>query len=91
MFTKSKIAVVTLVTGLTFASSAQANEVSLEQLVSAMMTQAINTTQQELRYNIEEAVLTATNMLSLNEEKTYVAKVTITDLDSAEQPKDKAE
>ena len=91
MFTKSKIAVVTLVAGLTFASSAQANEVSLEQLVSAMMTQAINTTQQELRYKLEEAVLTATNALSLNEEKTYFAKVTITDLESAEQPKDKAE
>ena len=56
-----------------------------------MMTQAINTTQQELRYKLEEAVLTATNALSLNEEKTYFAKVTITDLESAEQPKDKAE
>ena len=91
MFTKSKIAVVTLIAGLSFAGTVDANEVSLEQFVSALMTQAINTTQQELRYNIEEAVLTATNALSLNEQKTYFAKVTITDLESAEQPKDKAE
>ena len=91
MFTQSKIAAATLITGLTFAGNAQASEVTLEQLVSAMMTQALSTTRQELRYNIEEAVLTATNALSLDEQKTYFAKVTISDLETVVPPKNKAE
>ncbi|MFT4937843.1 MAG: molecular chaperone DnaK (HSP70) [Paraglaciecola sp.] len=91
MIRKSKIAIVTLISSLSFGAAAQASEVSLEQLVAAMMTQAISDTQQELRYNVEEAVLTATYAFDLGGEKTYFAKTTITDLESEDLPKHKAE
>ena len=82
MFTKSKIAIAALTASLAFGSTAQAAEVSLEQLVSSLMTQAIATTQQELQYSVQEVVLTASNAFSINEQETFLTKVTITDLES---------
>jgi hypothetical protein len=92
MFTQSKIAVLALTASLAFASTTQAAEVSLEQLVSSLMSQAISATQQELQYGAQKAVLTASNAFSMNEEQeTFVAKVTITDLKNEEADKKQAE
>ncbi len=92
MFTQSKIAALALTASLAFASTTQAAEVSLEQLVSSLMSQAISATQQELQYGAQKAVLTASNAFSMNEEQeTFVAKVTITDLKNEEADKKQAE
>ena len=91
MFTQSKIAAIALTASLAFASPTQAAEVSLEQYVSSLMTQAMTATQQELQYKVQEAVLTASNAFSLNEEESYFAKVTITDLENDEAAKKQAE
>tara|TARA_R110000868_G_scaffold67333_4_gene199931 strand:+ start:730 stop:1005 length:276 start_codon:yes stop_codon:yes gene_type:complete len=91
MFTKSKIALVTVAAGLMFAGSVQANEVSVEEFVSTMVTQAVQVASQEIQYGVQKAVLTATNTLSFNEEKAYVAKVTITDIKVVEAAKNEAE
>jgi hypothetical protein len=91
MFTQSKIAAIALTAGLAFASATHAGEVSVEQLVSSLMTQAITATQQELQYSVQEAVLTASNAFSMDEEKTYFARVTITDLENDEAAKPQAE
>ena len=92
MFTQSKIAAVALTVSLAFASSTDAAEVSLEQLVASLMSQAISATQQELQYSAQKAVLTASNVFSMNEEEaSYVAKVTITDLENTQVQSEQAE
>jgi len=91
MFTQSKIAAIALTASLAFASPTQAAEVSLEPYVSSLMTQAMTATQQELQYKVQEAVLTASNAFSLNEEESYFAKVTITDLENDEAAKKQGE
>ena len=80
MFTKSKIAAVALTSTLVFTATAQAEEVSLEKYVSIMVNQAMNVAQQEVQDNLRSAVLTVANNVSFNEEKSYIAKVSITDL-----------
>jgi hypothetical protein len=80
MFTKSKIAAIALISTLAFASTAQAENVSLEQYVTSMVNQAMEVAQQEIKNNLRSAVLTVANNVSFNEEKSYAAKVTITDL-----------
>jgi hypothetical protein len=82
MFTKSKIAAIALTSTLAFASTAQAENVSLEQYVSSMVNQAMDVAQQEVKNNLRSAVLTVANNVSFNEEKSYTAKVSITDLTS---------
>ena len=93
MFTKSKIAAIALTSTLAFASTAQAENVSLEQYVTSMVNQAMEVAQQEVKNNVRSAVLTVANNVSFNEEKTYTAKVSITDLssDSQEATKTQAE
>jgi hypothetical protein len=91
MFTKSKITLAALVVGTIFTASVQAKEVSVEEFVSTMVTQAVQVASQEIQYGVQKAVLTATNTLSFNEEKTYVARVTITDLKVVEAAKNEAE
>lgn len=92
MFTKSKIAATVLTASIAFGATAQAGEVSLEQFVGSIMSQAITATQQELQYSVQEAVLTATNAFSMDEEEeTYFAKVTITDLENEEAARKQAE
>ena len=80
MFTKSKIAAVALTTTLVFASTVQAEEVSLEQYVSGMVNQAMDVAQQEFNNNLRSAVLTVAHNVSFDEQKSYTPKVTITDL-----------
>jgi hypothetical protein len=45
-----------------------------------MVNQAMEVAQQEIKNNLRSAVLTVANNVSFNEEKSYAAKVTITDL-----------
>lgn len=80
MFTKSKIAAIALASILVFTATAQAEEVSLEKYVSIMVNQAMNVAQQEVQNNLRSAVLTVANNVSFDEEKSYTAKVSITDL-----------
>jgi hypothetical protein len=80
MFTQSKIAAIALTSTLVFAAAAQAEEVSLEKYVSIMVNQAMNVAQQEVQNNLRSAVLTVANNVSFDEEKSYAAKVSITDL-----------
>lgn len=82
MFTQSKIAAVALLSTLAVSSSVQAEEVSLERYVTAMVNQAMVVAKQELNNNVRSAVLTAATNVSFNEEKAYVAKVTIKDIDT---------
>ncbi|MFT4808281.1 MAG: hypothetical protein ACI9LX_001611 [Paraglaciecola sp.] len=97
MFTQSKIAAVALTFTLVFASTTQAQEVSLEKYVSIMVNQAMEVAQQEIKNNVRSSVLTIANNVSFNEEKSYIAKVSITDLktgfeaDSKEATKTQAE
>ena len=80
MFTISKIAAIALTSTLVFASTAQAQDVTLEKYVSVMVNQAMNVAQQEVQDNLRSAVLTVANNVSFDEEKSYTAKVSITDL-----------
>ena len=93
MFTKSKIAAVALASTLIFASTAHAEDVSLEKYVSIMVNQAMEVAQQEIQNNLRSVVLTVANNVSFNEEKNYTAKVSITDfeLKSEEATKIQAE
>lgn len=91
MFTKSKIAAIALTSTLAFASTAQAENVSLETYVSSMVNQAMAVAQQEVKNNLRSAVLTVANNVSFNEEKSYTAKVSITDLKNVEATKTQAE
>ena len=85
MFTKSKIAAIALTSTLAFTSTAQAQDVPLEKYVSIMVNQALDVAQQEIQNNVRSAVLTLTNNVNLNEEKSYTAKVSITDLEGASE------
>ena len=80
MFTKSTIAAIALTSTLAFASTAQAENVSLEKYVSSMVNQAMEVAQQEIKNNVSLAILTVAYNVSFNEEKNYTAKVTITDI-----------
>ena len=93
MSTKSKIAAIALTSTLVFASTAQAQEVTLEKYVSNMVNQVMELAQQEINNNLRTAVLTVANNVSFNEEKSYTAKVAITDLnsDNEEATKSQAE
>ena len=77
--------------GFTFSTSAQADELSLEQFVSATVSNLFAATKQELHYNVQEAVLTANNMLSFDESEVYATKVEIKDVEVDEAEANKAE
>tara|TARA_B110000240_G_scaffold194903_1_gene243411 strand:- start:317 stop:598 length:282 start_codon:yes stop_codon:yes gene_type:complete len=93
MFTKSKIAAIALTSTLVFASTAQAQNVSLEKYVSIMVNQTMDIAQQEIKNNMRSAVLTPANNVNLKEEKSYIARVSIADLKTknVEASKTKAE
>ena len=80
MFTKSNITAIALTSSLVFASTAQAENVSLEKYVSSMVNQAMEVAQQEIKNNLSLAILTVANNVSFSEEKSYIANVSITDL-----------
>ncbi|MGS2722030.1 hypothetical protein [Paraglaciecola aestuariivivens] len=87
MFTQSKIAALILTTGLAFSTTVKAEEVSLERYVTSMVNQAMDAAQQEFNNNLRSAVLTVANNVSFNEDKAYVAKVTITDVKETKDKK----
>jgi hypothetical protein len=91
MFTKSTISAIALTSTFAFSSHASAAEVNLEQFVSHLMVKTIESTKTELQYGIQEAVLTASNMFSINDEPAIASKVTITDLDETKVTKNRAE
>jgi hypothetical protein len=91
MFTKSKIAAIALTSTLAFASTAQAENVSLEKYVSGMVNQAMEVAQQEIKNNVSLAILTVAYNVSFNEEKNYTAKVTITDLKAVSEEASKTQ
>jgi hypothetical protein len=78
MFTKSKIAAIALTSSLVFASTAEAENVSLEKYVSGMVNQAMEVAQQELKNNVRSAILTVANNVSVSEKKSYIANVSNT-------------
>ncbi|MFT4938684.1 MAG: molecular chaperone DnaK (HSP70) [Paraglaciecola sp.] len=82
MLNKTKIAAILLTLSLATTATSHAEEVSLERLVSHMLSQSIASVQEELSYDIQGAVLTVTNQFSLYEEETYATKISIIDLDS---------
>jgi triosephosphate isomerase len=82
MFTKSKIAVIALTSTLAFTATAQVENVSLDKYVSVMVNQAMDVAQQELKKNVRSTILTVAKNVSFNEEKSYTANVSITDLKS---------
>ena len=84
MFTKITTATV-LASSLLFTGASQAADVSLENFVGSLVSQAASVTKQELSYGIQKAVLTANNSIGMNESKLVATKVTITDLDSTEK------
>jgi hypothetical protein len=93
MFTKSKIAAITLTSTLVFASIAQAQDITLEKYVSSMVNLTMEVAQQEIENNVRSAVLTVANNVSFNEEKSYTTKISINDFetDSEEAIKTQAE
>ncbi len=87
MFTPSKIAAVVLTSSVVLTPAVQAEEVSLERYVTHMVNQAMDAAQQEINNNLRSAVLTVANNVSYNEEKNYLAKVTITDVAAPSEKK----
>ncbi|MFQ3235901.1 MAG: hypothetical protein ACI9C4_001465 [Paraglaciecola sp.] len=90
MFTKATT-IAALTASFIINSPAQANEVNLEQLVGHMMSNTISATKIQLQYNIQEAVLTAGNMFSLDGGSHVASSVTITDLIAPEAISQEAE
>ena len=91
MLNKKSIFAATLLSGLFVSSSVQASEISLEQLVSHLVGTAVVATQNEIQMNIQEAVLTASNMFDLDsQQEAYATKVKITDLPAEEMQADAA-
>lgn len=91
MFTKCKIAALALISTLVFTSTVQAENVTLEKYVSRMVNQATEVAQQEIKNNLRSAVLTVANNISFNEEKNYVANVSVTDLKTINEVATKAQ
>lgn len=91
MFNKVNKTAAILLSGLAFTSMAQANEVSLQQFVSSMVFQTVEATKHELNNGVQEAILTANNMIVFDESEIIAATVTITDLESDEVKQEKAE
>jgi hypothetical protein len=84
MIIKSKIAAATLIAGLSLGATAQASEVSHEDMVGVIMAKVISSTQQELRNNLDQAILSASHAFNIIDKNPYVATVMITDLESEE-------
>lgn len=91
MFNKAKITAAILLSGIAFSSATNATEVSLEQFVSGMVLQAVESTKLELNHGVQKAILTANNMITFDESEIVAAKVTITDLESTKEQPEKAE
>jgi hypothetical protein len=82
MLNKIKFSAALLTLSLAATATSHAEEVSLERLVSHMLSQSAAIVQQELSYDIQGAVLTAANQFSPYEAEIYATKTSIRDLDS---------
>jgi hypothetical protein len=56
-----------------------------------MVNQAMDVAQQEVKNNVRSAVLTVANNVSFNEEKSYAANISITDLTTGSEEATKAQ
>jgi len=95
MFAKKLTSTAVLISGLVFAGSASAVDVSVEKYVGALVTSAFEVATQEITFGVQESVLSASNGIVMDESELVAAKVTITDLEATEGQKqessDKAE
>ncbi|MEP0355124.1 MAG: hypothetical protein ABJH06_17500 [Paraglaciecola sp.] len=80
MFTQSKIAVVALISTLAVSSSVSADEVSLENYVSSMVSQVMEVAQQEFKNTLQENILNVAYNVDLDESQSYNATITIKDI-----------
>ena len=80
MLNKTKISAALLT--LCLATTAHAEEVSLENLVGQMLSQSVASMQQNLSYDIQGAVVTAVDEISNSDEVIYATKTSNTDMDS---------
>ncbi|MFT4994256.1 MAG: hypothetical protein ACI965_001279 [Paraglaciecola sp.] len=81
MLNMTKISAVLLTLGLSVTGTSHGEEVSLEYLVSHMLAQSVTTVKQDIRNDIQGAVLTATSQFSLYEEGIYATRTNISDID----------
>ncbi|MFT7217271.1 MAG: hypothetical protein ACI8R8_002358 [Paraglaciecola sp.] len=91
MFTKATTIAIALTATFVINSPVQANEVNLDQFVGHMMSSTIKATKIQLQYNIQEAILTAGNMFSLDGGSQIPSSVTITDLTAPKNTHKQAE
>lgn len=95
MFAKKLTSTAVLISGLVFAGSASAVDVSVEKYVGALVNSAFEVASQEITYGVQGAVLSASNGIVMDESELVAAKVSITDLESSTSEKqetsDKAE
>lgn len=90
-YTKTKFAVIALTATLAFSSSAQAEDTPLENYIGNMVSQAMIVTQQELKNSVRSTVLTMASNINFNEEKSHIAKVSISEVEKIETSKTQAE
>ena len=82
MHNKTTLSALVLTATMAFTASSQAAEVSVEQFVSSMVSYTVSATSVEIQNSIQGAVLSASNMFSLDEGTAPASHVTITDLGS---------
>lgn len=91
MFTKKISAAALIVSGLLFAGSASAVDVSVENYVGNLVNNAFEVASQEITYGVQEAILNAGNSIVMDESEVIASSVTITDLESTESKVDTKE
>jgi hypothetical protein len=91
MLNKTKISAILLTMSLAATATVHAEEVSLDSFISHMLAQSAASVQQELRNDIQGAVLTAANQFSPYEEESYATNISITDLNSDIESTEKLE
>lgn len=77
--------ILTIAAASLFAASASATELNLEGYVGVIVERAVETTIEEMSFGIEEAVLTAGHLFSLDESAEPNGKVAIHDMDTNAQ------
>ncbi len=93
MFAKKITTAAVIASGLLFAGNVSAKEISVEKYLGILVNAAFEVTSEEISYGVQEAVLTANNMIGSSKEQMN-AKVSIQDLNSdstAKETSDKAE
>lgn len=82
MLVKKSIFAATLLTSVIASSATQASEINLEQVVSRVVSTTLLATQQEIQWSIQQAMLTASNIVNLGQEQDSLS----TEVDSITLP-----